>query len=287
MFSKAILKISRELDGVKFLESDFSEELESKIIFHVARGSPIGSFMKSITIDEIVFFQYFEGSSEEAHILLAGVDKLSLVDNILCLKPTEKLLNNSTVVSRTFKLPNLNKSMEYFSKVEGLEGLLFTFFTNLKLVILGSEENNLETILHALQFIPPEIAKNQSFCSYSENLDEDVTWFGMPATKESLEKINGLELTHTIFSTTKMKCMTPFSCEILNTLANHIKCGDYNKAKKLMLKILQNSRDVIHLKTAEEISDHLECSLEDADFYLKTTEVISGLSDLSDPDYWR
>jgi hypothetical protein len=287
IITKGIIKISRELDGIKFITSEFTDEIENKILVEFAKGNPIGKYIKSLTIDNMIFFLYFEGDSNEAYILIVGVEKQDLRDNILNLSATYEFVSSSKLVSYKYKRPTLNEAMRYFSEVEGLPGLLFTFFTNLKLIILGSEADNLQTILNALQFIPPKIAKNQSFCSYAENLNEEVEWFGMPATRKSYELIQGLETSHTIFSTTKLKCLSPYSCELLEELSMLIKKEMYKEAQLLIKKIFTNLFKIMHCTTAEQISDILDTTLSNSDFYLKVLEFSTKISENPDVEEWR
>lgn len=281
-----LIKVSRDLEGVKFVDSTLSDDEEQFLLLEIVRGNPVGHFARMEIRDEQVYLQTLQGTTDEANISisLANVDRIS--DALIFNQVVSNYIKQyHQEIGNTFR-SDLSKSLKYLATFDDLDGILFAVFTSVKMVVLGSEDENRKFIVACLNLLPPEIAKIQKFHTFSERIDTELNWVGMPPVQASLDQVQGLEFSHTIVSTTKNKASTPYSCDILSELAELIQNDQIERAIDEIMRIYEMARNLSPSDDASIIADEIESSINDAEFIIRVRDTISDIT-ITHPSTWR
>lgn len=280
------IQIRRDHDGVSFVDSSLTPDEEKFVLLDVVKGNPVGQYTRMEVQENTTYLQNLEGDSEEANISISLANLSDISDALVFLNPVTSFLEEHNFIANQDYIPSINDSLEYLANYDGLDGLLFSIFTSIKLVILGAEADNTKVILSGLALLPPELAKIQRFHTYSEVLEQDLNWIGMPPTKESMKQLEGLEFTHTIVSTTKNKTVTPYTCGLLKNLAQQIQNGEIDEAINTIYELYQTADELDPNNDPSEIADQIGSSIDDAEFLLKLKGQLI-MDEINHPTTWR
>lgn len=280
----ACLKITRDTNGIEFLESNLTLDDRKKMLQTIGGGTPLGDFSKIDMEEDTLFFQHLTGTTEETivSVSMANPDE---IDDSLIFHPAVR----GRIAYHHPSLPQhypLRDSIKGLSEFTGLEGILFSLFTKIKMVILGEEKDNSAMVATCLSLLPPPIAKTQKFHTFMETLDPSLDWIGMPPNQRSVDQLRGKEFTHTFVSIRKKMASSPFSCELVTRLRDHIINHELNETIDLIAKIYKDASAIKNLDSAIDASDFLDIDIDDAEFLMMVAEVSSFFA-IAHPKLWR
>lgn len=211
-----IVSVSRE-DAIHFTQKQGFDHLdESKILSY--------SFPLGYPSNEV----YLLTKLEDKHFLSVLNEKIGSIINVdsLDVNPITVLSYLKNSPPNTSKQVTVNPTDKVnldIIKFENLRTLLFSFFAQKRIVMIGTQDQVVTTLKVLYDLTPKSFYMKNTFCTQSTSLNEHVNILGIPRTSDVLKRLD--TISHTvdcIVDIDSRSCSGVEECDLLRDLEEHI-----------------------------------------------------------------
>ncbi|MFX0090723.1 MAG: hypothetical protein ACFFBD_03080 [Candidatus Hodarchaeota archaeon] len=272
-FQKGTLEITRNFEGIQFLDSTLTKEMELKVIKTLNAGNPKGFFTLIIQEGEETFFFKFQGTSTLATVNILVTNSEELEDAVIFYPEVQSLderIGPNTVSNYLLPFADLG--------LKNLDGLLFAILTAKPVFIIGAEEEIAPLVFSILSFLPPEIAKKRSLITHTESISQKMDFIGLTgegAVKLSTQWVD----TATVVVLSENRIYSPYECPLTKQLAELILTKQSAKVSQLLADIYQKSWS-IRSQPLEDVAEELDCPKANGEFYFLVAKTIDRIPSL-------
>ncbi|MFW9993152.1 MAG: hypothetical protein ACFFD4_14005 [Candidatus Odinarchaeota archaeon] len=264
-FSSALLKITRETDGIAFVQSTLSKDMETKVLKHLNFSNPAEKFMLIDTINSNALYVLYSGNPELAYAGIVITPRNEQSEAFpLHLDVTRAI--NSFYEHFSGDLGLLSPDLTPLVELKELQGLLFAVYANKPVILLHNNESWIRSVCLALLLIlPPEIAKKKTILTHNENFTNNFSIIGLPVTDLTMEQLSDLGETHTIVSGADSRVFSPYESDFMKELAEAIKKKDTSAIEELISKLYNLADQVDVQGTIADLSANTGLKRADAE----------------------
>ena len=277
-----IMQITREFEGVKFIEGNLSKQEELLSLNAFTSSNPNTSVLSITEMNGASIYQQYIGTSEKALVGVLVSPTNDLKDNLAFYKESTELNKHLIKIFSDYEGNGYFQDFGIYklNSIKDLNGLLFATLTGQPIIALGDEKDVKTLFLTLLSLLPPEIAKKRTLLTHTEKFNPKISFLGMPMTNETMQMMRKYEDTHTIVNLKTNQVFSLYECPLMLKVSVAIHSNDVNAVKIILKELYSNAWAQKENSNFVDISDKLKINKGDAELILKVLQTMEKESSL-------